>query len=98
MHKVVCELQINDELLVIFMDEIQENLYKLNMNINKLFKYDDREAVDDFINDYLKADIAIFDKDFYNLTLNYAFDNFGNDEMYVQAYESLKNKVNITIE
>lgn len=98
MHKVVCELQINDELMVILMDEIQENLYKLNMNKNKLFKYDDREAVDDFINDYLKADMAIFDKDFYNLTLNYAFDNFGNDEMYVQAYESLKNKVNITIE
>ena len=98
MRKVICELQINDELLVILMDEIQENLYKLNMNRNKLFKYDDREAVDDFINDYLKADMAIFDKDFYNLTLNYAFDNFGNDEMYVQAYESLKNKVNITIE
>ena len=98
MRKVMCKLKINDELLVILMDEIQENLYKLNMNRNKLFKYDDREAVDDFINDYLKADMAIFDKDFYNLTLNYAFDNFGNDEMYVQAYESLKNKVNITIE
>lgn len=94
----MCKLKINDELLVILMDEIQENLYKLNMNRNKLSKYDDREAVDDFINDYLKADMAIFDKDFYNLTLNYAFDNFGNDEMYVQAYESLKNKVNITIE
>lgn len=98
MRKVMCKLKINDELMVILMDEIQENLYKLNMNKNKLFKYDDREAVDDFINDYLKADMAIFDKDFYNLTLNYAFDNFGNDEMYVQAYESLKNKVNITIE
>ena len=98
MHKVVCELQINDELVLILMDDIQENLYKLNMNRSKLFKYDDREAVDDFINDYLKADMAIFDKDFYNLTLNYAFDNFGNDEMYIQAYESLKNKVNITIE
>ena len=98
MRKVMCKLKINDELTVILMDEIQENLYKLNMNKNKLFKYDDREAVDDFINDYLKADMAIFDKDFYNLTLNYAFDNFGNDEMYVQAYESLKNKVNITIE
>ena len=98
MRKVMCKLKINDELLVILMDEIQENLYKLNMNRSKLFKYDDREAVDDFINDYLKADMAIFEKDFYNLTLNYAFDNFGNDEMYVQAYESLKNKVNITIE
>ena len=98
MHKVVCELQINDELVLVMVDNIQENLYKLNMNRSKLFKYDDREAVDDFINDYLKADMAIFDKDFYNLTLNYAFDNFGNDEMYVQAYESLKNKVNITIE
>ena len=98
MRKVMCKLKINDELLVILMDEIQENLYKLNMNRSKLFKYDDREAVDDFINDYLKADMAIFEKDFYNLTLNYAFDNFGNDEMYVQAYELLKNKVNITIE
>ena len=98
MRKVMCKLKINDELMVILMDDIQENLYKLNMNRSKLFKYDDREAVDDFINDYLKADMAIFDKDFYNLTLNYAFDNYGNDEMYVQAYESLKNKVNITIE
>ena len=98
MRKVMCKLKINDELMVILMDEIQENLYKLDMVRNKLFMYDDREAVDDFINDYLKADMAIFDKDFYNLTLNYAFDNYGNDEMYVQAYKCLASKTNITIE
>ena len=97
MHKIVCELQINDERVLVMMDDIQENLYKVNMDTNKVTKYDDREALDDFLNDYLKADTAIFDKDFYNPTLNYAFDNLGNDEMYKQAYECLRNQENITI-
>lgn len=97
MHKVVCELQINDERVLVMMDDIQENLYKVNMDTNKVTKYDDREALDDFLNDYLKADTAIFDKDFYNPTLNYAFDNLGNDEMYKQAYECLRSQENITI-
>ena len=91
MHKVVCEMYLNNELVLIMMDEIQENLYKVNMDTNKVSKYDDREALDDFLNDYINASNIVISTEFFRSLIDYTLDCYDetDNEFYMKAYDCL---------
>lgn len=90
-------MYLHDELVFIMMDEIQENLFKVNMSTKRVTHYDDKQPIDDFLQDFYDSETAIFNKDFYEQNLQYALENIDNDDWYIAVHDVLKNKEDLKV-
>lgn len=91
LSNVVCEMYLKDDFITIMSDCYCENLYKCNRDTMRISQYDDKNPLDDFIDDLMQSEYITMDKGFYNQLCDYCNACIDDNEIFGKALEMLKS-------